>query len=30
MQKKNLEIELVIELASSLQVNAQNDKRDST
>ena len=30
MQKKNLEIELVIELASSLQVNAQNDERDST
>ena len=30
MQKKNLEIELVIELASSLQVNAQNDERDSS
>ena len=30
MQKKNLEIELVIELASSLQVDAQNDERDST
>ena len=30
MQKKNLEIEFVFELASSLQVNAQNDKRDSS
>ena len=30
MQKNNLEIELVIELASILQVNAQNDERDST